>query len=47
MVGTTVREVLQHLLGLTVAFRDAAAKLDGPTISRGVSGGTIPTIMPR
>lgn len=27
----TVREVLQHLLGLCLAFRDAAAKLDGPT----------------
>lgn len=33
MVGTTVRELLNHLLGLTVAFRDAAAKLDGPTTS--------------
>ena len=31
MPGTSVRELLNHLLGLTVAFRDAAAKLDGPT----------------
>lgn len=29
--GTPVRVVLQHLLGLCVAFRDAAAKVDGPT----------------
>ncbi len=27
----SVRQVLQHLLGLGVAFRDAAAKVDGPT----------------
>ena len=33
MDGTTVRELVHHLLGLTVAFRDAAAKLDGPTTS--------------
>jgi len=33
MVDTPVRELLQHLLGLTIAFRDAAAKLDGPTTS--------------
>ena len=33
MPGTSVRELLNHLLGLTVAFRDAAAKLDGPTTS--------------
>lgn len=30
MVGTPVRELLQHLIGLTVAFRDAAAKLARP-----------------
>ncbi len=29
--GTTVRMLLQHLLGLTVAFRDAASKIEGPT----------------
>jgi uncharacterized protein (TIGR03086 family) len=29
--GTTVAMVLQHLLGLSVAFRDAAAKVQGPT----------------
>ncbi len=29
--GTSVQVLLQHLLGLTVAFRDAAAKLQGPT----------------
>ena len=33
MPGTSVSELLNHLLGLTVAFRDAAAKLDGPTTS--------------
>jgi uncharacterized protein (TIGR03086 family) len=33
MPGTSVRELLNHLLGLAVAFRDAAAKLDGPTTS--------------
>ena len=27
------REVVQHLLGLCVAFRDAAGKVDGPTTS--------------
>ena len=31
MPGTSVGELLNHLLGLTVAFRDAAAKLDGST----------------
>lgn len=31
--GSTVAELLQHLLGLSVAFRDAAAKIDGPTTS--------------
>ncbi|KQT91449.1 hypothetical protein ASG49_10455 [Marmoricola sp. Leaf446] len=29
----TVQQVLNHLLGLAIAFRDAAAKLDGPTTS--------------
>ncbi len=33
MPGTSVRELLNHLLGLTVAFRDAARKIDGPTTS--------------
>jgi uncharacterized protein (TIGR03086 family) len=33
MPGTSVRELLNHLLGLSVAFRDAAAKLEGPTTS--------------
>jgi uncharacterized protein (TIGR03086 family) len=31
--GSPVRVVAQHLLGLCVAFRDAAAKVDGPTTS--------------
>lgn len=30
---TSVREMLNHLLGLTVAFRDAAGKVEGPTTS--------------
>ncbi|MDQ3475653.1 MAG: TIGR03086 family metal-binding protein [Actinomycetota bacterium] len=30
---TSVGELLNHLLGLTVAFRDAAGKIDGPTTS--------------
>ena len=34
MPGTSVRELLNHLLGLTVAFRDAARKIDGPTRRR-------------
>ncbi|GAB4064127.1 TIGR03086 family metal-binding protein [Angustibacter speluncae] len=29
--GTSVQMVVQHLLGLSVAFRDAAAKVQGPT----------------
>lgn len=29
--GMTVRMLLQHVLGLSVAFRDAAAKIEGPT----------------
>jgi len=29
--GTSVQMLLQHLLGLSVAFRDAAAKIEGPT----------------
>ena len=29
--GTSVQMLLQHLLGLSVAFRDAAAKIQGPT----------------
>lgn len=29
--GTSVEMLLQHLLGLSVAFRDAAAKVQGPT----------------
>jgi uncharacterized protein (TIGR03086 family) len=33
MPGTSVRELINHLLGLSVAFRDAAAKLTGPTTS--------------
>ena len=33
MPGTSVRELLNHLLGLTVVFCDAAAKLDGPSTS--------------
>ncbi len=32
-MGQPVRVVIQHLLGLSVAFRDAAAKLTGPTTS--------------
>lgn len=31
--GSPVRVVVQHLRGLSVAFRDAAAKVDGPTTS--------------
>jgi uncharacterized protein (TIGR03086 family) len=31
--GTPVRDLLNHLLGLTVAFRDAAGKVEGPTTS--------------
>jgi len=31
--GTPVRALLHHLLGLTVAFRDAAGKVEGPTTS--------------
>lgn len=31
--GMDVAGMLQHLLGLTVAFRDAAGKIDGPTTS--------------
>ena len=31
--GATVGELVQHLLGLCVAFRDAAGKVDGPTTS--------------
>jgi uncharacterized protein (TIGR03086 family) len=31
MADTDLEGLLQHLLGLTVAFRDAAVKLDGPT----------------
>lgn len=30
---TSVRELLYHLLGLTIAFRDAAGKVKGPTTS--------------
>ena len=30
---TPVRDLLNHLLGLTVAFRDAAGKVEGPTTS--------------
>jgi uncharacterized protein (TIGR03086 family) len=33
MPGTSVRELINHLLGLSVAFRDAAAKVNGPTTS--------------
>jgi uncharacterized protein (TIGR03086 family) len=33
MPGTSVRELVNHLLGLSVAFRDAAAKVEGPTTS--------------
>lgn len=29
--GITVQMLVQHLLGLSVAFRDAAAKIQGPT----------------
>lgn len=29
----TVRQVMQHILGLAMAFRDAAGKVDGPTTS--------------
>lgn len=32
-VDKTVGKLLQHLMGLCVAFRDAAGKLDGPTTS--------------
>ena len=31
--GTDVATLLNHLLGLSVAFRDAAGKIDGPTTS--------------
>ncbi len=30
---TAVHELLNHLLGLTIAFRDAAGKVEGPTTS--------------
>lgn len=30
-IGQPVAGLLQHLLGLSVSFRDAAAKVDGPT----------------
>ncbi len=30
---SSVRELLNHLLGLTIAFRDAAGKVEGPTTS--------------
>lgn len=30
---TSVRELLNHMLGLTIAFRDAAGKVEGPTTS--------------
>ena len=33
-MGQPVRMVIHHLLGLSVAFRDAAAKATGPTTSR-------------
>jgi uncharacterized protein (TIGR03086 family) len=33
MPGTSVRDLVNHLLGLSVAFRDAAAKVEGPTTS--------------
>jgi len=42
MPGTSVGELLHHLLGLTVAFRDAAAKLDGPTTSTAPAKVTAP-----
>ncbi|WP_207947586.1 TIGR03086 family metal-binding protein [Occultella glacieicola] len=32
-MGAPVVQLLNHLLGLTVAFRDAAAKIEGPTTS--------------
>ncbi|WP_210769257.1 TIGR03086 family metal-binding protein [Occultella kanbiaonis] len=32
-MGTPVLQLMNHLLGLTVAFRDAAAKIEGPTTS--------------
>ncbi|MBZ2198407.1 TIGR03086 family metal-binding protein [Occultella gossypii] len=32
-IGMPVLQLLNHLLGLTVAFRDAAAKIEGPTTS--------------
>jgi uncharacterized protein (TIGR03086 family) len=31
--GTSVANLLAHLLGLSIAFRDAARKIDGPTTS--------------
>ena len=31
--GTSVANLLAHLLGLSIAFRDAAGKIDGPTTS--------------
>ena len=44
MPGTSVRELLNHLLGLTVAFRDAAAKLDGPTTNAPTRAAAAPTV---
>ena len=32
-IGQPVRVVIHHLLGLSIAFRDAAAKVTGPTTS--------------
>ncbi len=41
-VGMTVGQVVQHLLGLSVAFRDAAAKLDNANTSTPPSPATEP-----
>jgi uncharacterized protein (TIGR03086 family) len=40
----SVRQLLHHLLGLCIAFRDAAAKVDGPTTSTppGPNDGALP-----
>lgn len=41
-MDTTVTQLLQHLLGLSLAFRDAAAKVEGPTTSTPPSPSTEP-----
>ncbi len=38
---TTVGQLVAHVLGLSVAFRDAAAKIDGPTTSTPPTGAAL------